>query len=132
MIKLCKSDKRNDPRIDNDLITDDTPVFIVGKPGGIHHARFFSRSYYSVWLSIYFEMLLEFADRVENEKDQKLAKIIKQMTNKKLQSALNFFAIYSSIHLDYVFRTHNKQTIINDYQYLKHVHFKELKKQSNH
>ena len=125
-IKLSKSDKRNDPDVDISSLPEEIPFFIVGKPGGIHHARFFSRSYYSTWVAIHILLILEFTELDENKKDQKLSKIKKQLTNNKLIEKLDFFAVYSCIHLDYVFRTHSKQAVINDYRYLININWKEL------
>ena len=94
----------------------------VGKAPAIHFARFGSRSVYAVWVSIHFNLMVEFFEQDENKNDKKLAKIIKQLQSVKVMKPLKIFAIYSCIHLDYVFRSHSKQAIINDYRYLMNIY----------
>ena len=122
--KFCKSDVRNDPTTDPESITELTPVYIINKLSGIHHARFFSRNSYSVWIAVHEDLLIEFAALPANSNDQKLQKIVKQLVNKDVHSRLDIFTLFSCIQLDHVFRTHSKQAIINEYRYLMNIYFK--------
>lgn len=120
-IKLASSDHRNDPNYPKEKITDDTKFFLVGLLGAIHFARFFSRNQYAVWISIYRKLILEFSSQSEQLKDAKLQKIASLLKNPVVIKKLDLFAIYSCLHLDLTFRSHSRQAIINNYQFLLNV-----------
>lgn len=159
-IKLCKTDKKNDPHNatvdapeneigeeDNDADQTEKPkdtdggaskenpsgndqqmsskpikTHVVNKAPAIHFARFFARALYALWVSIHINLLNDFSKQDEYRNDKKLTKIVKQLNDKKVIKPLETFAVYSCIHLDYVFRTHSKQAIINDYRYLMNIY----------
>ena len=109
----------NDSDVDD--IPDNQKVFIVNKAGGIHHARFFARSLYAVWIWIHIRMILDFAAKAENKTDAKLQTIKKQLQDKDLLKRMDLFAVFSCIHLDYVYRSHSYQSIVNDYRFLRNI-----------